>query len=365
VWCQFAFCKIDENLKQDAYQKLSKNNRLGGDLSYNFNVEIPLDTFLGKPNFSLYAGVKDVTHLDAIFSSDLFRFTFSGNKQFAGKTADISNTQVNYFKYKQVNIGLISYSKSKNKTKKEGIILSLIKGEQHQAISVPRGSIFTEQDGKQINLDLEYTYNSSDTSKRNAFDFNGLGISSKIFTQFIINEKSHINLEINDLGFIHWSSQSLVQSTDSSFQYKGIFINNIFNLNDSILSSLSKDSLINNITTSHQKKSYAIALPTSINLSYVKIINSNWKLEGAIYHQFLSNYFPYFYVNTFYYFNPSTALKLHLGYGGYGLFKTGLTFSKSLFNKINIIVGSNNVLAYITPKSAYSNSGFVGLKAYF
>ena len=93
--------KIDKTIKNDAYNNLSNNNRLGGDLEYHLNVAIPFDTLVGKTNVSLILGLSQKEHADSKFSSDLFRFTFDGNKQFAGKTIDIGNTDFNYFKYQQ------------------------------------------------------------------------------------------------------------------------------------------------------------------------------------------------------------------------------------------------------------------------
>ena len=91
--------KIEREDKDKAYEKLSGNNRLGGDINYYLNVEIPLDTIFGKSTISLVTGLEYVEHFDAQFSSDLFKFTFDGNKQFAGESIDIGKTNFNHFKY--------------------------------------------------------------------------------------------------------------------------------------------------------------------------------------------------------------------------------------------------------------------------
>ena len=60
-------------------------------------------------------------------------------------------------------------------------------------------------------------------------------------------------LGVEDLGFIYWNKNSLDIGSDSTFHYDGIWVDNIFDLNDSLLSNISKDSIINKISITNQK----------------------------------------------------------------------------------------------------------------
>jgi hypothetical protein len=357
--------RIEKEHKEESYKNLSGKNRLGGDLNYHFNVEIPFDTMFRKRNVSLVLGVENIEHIDVGFTSDLFKFTFDGNKQFAGEYIDIGGTHYNRYKYQKLNIGFINYKYFDNKLSKEGIILSLIKGEEHEAIIIPRGSIFTEQLGKEIDIDLNYYYNSSDTANKGMSAFNGYGVSSDLFTEIFLKNGDKIYLGLEDLGFIYWNNNSLDIRTDSSFHYEGIWIDNIFDLNDSLLSNISKDSIINSISTTNQKGNYSIALPTAVNITYSKIVNDKSKINFGVYHRILSNYMPLFYTNYYYYFNKKIVTKAHLSYGGYGKLNVGLAFAKSFNKYFDIFIGTNNVEAFIAPSSSYSSSGFIGIKSYF
>jgi len=362
---QFVFGgKIEQNLKDKMYKKLSSRNFAGGDLNYHLNVEIPIDTFFRKTNLSLIVGIENVDHIDASFTKDAFKFAFDGNKQFAGKTAEVGGTNFNSYTYQQINFGVISHKKKKGRVAREGFVVSLIKAQAHEAITVPRGSIFTEQLGKEFIVDINYEYNSSDTAKTGMMAFNGYGISTDLFTEFFLKNGDKIHLAANDLGFIVFNNHSIDQLADSTFHFEGVEINNIFDLNDSLLASISKDSIINSITTT-KKANYSIALPTAFNIGYTKYFNQRWKLEVGIYYKVLSNYFPLIYTNTYYYFNESLAVKGHLSYGGYGRVNTGLALAKSIQNYFNIFVGTNNIEAFISSGISHANSGFVGIKAYF
>ncbi len=357
--------KIEREHKDQAYKKLSDNNRLGGDLNYRLNVDIPLDSIFGKKNISFRVGLEILEHMDGEFSSDLFKFTFDGNKQFAGESIGIGGTNYNYYKYQQLNLGFINHKYFDEKLLKEGVVFSLIMAQEHRAITVSEGSIFTEELGREIDVDLNYLYNASDTANKGIGAFNGFGVSTDLFTEFFLKNGDKIYLGVEDLGFIYWNRNSLEVKTDSSFHFEGIVVDNIFDLNDSLLSNISQDSIINSISTSNEEGDYSIALPTAVNINYTKVLNEKWKINIGVYHKILSNYFPLISTNYYYYFNKKFVAKVHISYGGYGKLNTGLAFAKSVANYFDIFIGTNNIESFIVPNSSYSSSGFVGLKAYF
>ena len=132
-----------------------------------------------------------------------------------------------------------------------------------------------------------------------------------------------------------------------------------------MVSGLSQDSIIDNLSTKNEKGGYNIAMPASVNINYTKVINEKWKVNLGIYQKILSNYYPLISVNGYYYFNPKFVARAHVSYGGYGKLNTGLAISKSVKNYFDIFIGTNNIEAFIIPSSSYSTSGFLGLKAYF
>ena len=357
--------KIEREHKDKAYQNLSGSNRLGGDLNYRLNVEIPLDSIFGKKNISFQVGMEIVEHMDGEFSSDLFKFTFDGNKQFAGTRAKIGGTNYNYFKYQQLNLGFINHKFIDKKLAREGVVLSIIMAQEHKAITVSEGSIFTEELGKEIDVDLNYLYNSSDTANKGIGSYNGIGVSTDLFTEFFLKNGDKVYLGVEDLGFIHWNRNSMEVSADSTFHFEGVVVDNIFDLNDTLLSNISKDSIVNSISNNNETGSYSISLPTAININYTKILSEKWKINVGVYHKILSNYFPLISTNYYYYFNKKFVAKAHLSYGGYGKLNTGLAMAKSVSTYFDIFIGTNNLDAFVIPSSSYTSSGFIGLKGYF
>lgn len=355
---------IDRELKDDTYKNLGANNRLGGDLNYHLTAEIPLDTIFRKTKISLLVGIELNEHVDVTFDKNLFKLVFDGNKQFAGQTTDISQTNYNYYKYQRLNFGLVKYKDYDGKPAKEGVVISLIKGEEHQ-VANGNGTMTTEQYGRQIDLDLMYTYNSSDTANKGFKAFNGLGVSTDLFSEFYFKNGDKFRMAIEDLGFVHWNKNSLEIRTDSFYTYRGVVIDDIFNINDSLIDKLSKDSILDIISTNREKADYAIALPTAVHLTYSKQLSNKIIGSLGVYHKILSSYLPLIYANINYSINPTFVIKSQLSWGGYGKYNVGLYLAKSIKNSFQLFVGTNNLEGFVIPSKAYGNSGFVGLKKYF
>lgn len=357
--------EINRANKDNFYQNLGSRNTIGGDFNFTIQAEIPVDTFLGKTNFSFLIGIEHNEHFDGKFSSDLSKIIFDGNKMFAGKYAKLGATNFNYINYQQLNFGFINFKKSNGKTAKEGVVFSIIKAQEHQAIIIPEGTLFTEQFGKELAIDINYTYNSSDSTKKGLSAFNGVGISTDLFTQFNLKNDGKINLEVNDLGFIQWSKKSIQIEADTLLIYDGVEVDNVFDLNDSIISSFSQDSLLDYVSTKKNKGGYAIALPTFFNINYLHTFNKKWNATIGFKYRILANYFPLFYTNVQFLINPKFIVQGNLLYGGYGKFNGGLTIAKQIKNNIQVVVGTNHLGAYLLPAATYSNNGFLGLKVYF
>lgn len=358
--------KIDRNIKDNAYSKLStSNNRIGGDLTFTINATIPFDTLFKKTNLALTVGVSHSEHFDAVFTDDLFLLAFDGNKQFAGEEAILSGTNMNYFAYQKVYFGISAITKKHGVILSEGFNVGIIKAQEHIALTIPSGSLFTEKDGKFIDLNINYAFNQTDTTNNKLSAFNGYGISTQVYKDFALKNGDKFHVEINDIGFIRMSKKALEYTANKTFNYDGIEVNSIFEINDSITNTISQDSLLDNIYTSKKQGSYGIALPTTVNISYTKTFNQKWKAEIGVFNRLLTNYFPYIYTNTTYYFSPNFLSQLHLSFGGYGKLNIGLSTAVNINNRVQICIGTNNLNAYIVPKSTFANSSFIGIKALF
>lgn len=360
--------KIEREDKDRAYEKLSADpfyNRLGLDFGFNVSAEIPFDTLFGRTDFSLILGVDYLDHFDASFEDDLFRFVFDGNKQFAGDSIFLRRTNFNQYKLHYLNVGLVHYNKGKKKSRIGGV-LSFVHGQQMQMIQADNSSFKMDDLGRQVDLSLTYKYHSSDTSTNAMFPFSGIGVSSKVFATYYFDDKDIFEFTIENLGVVFWNNKTQYLATNNGeYSYDGLYVENIFDINDSVIDNLSKDSIVNAISDGNNKEQFNMFLPASVHVKYTKVLNQKWVVDFGAYHRIRANYFPYIFSNVYHYFNPSFSAKFQLAYGGYGRFNYGLAIAKSIKNSFHVYIGTYNLEGFLLPSNAYSNSGFIGLKKYF
>jgi hypothetical protein len=323
-----------------------------------------IDTILNKTGYSFVAGIQYNEHIDMQFSKDLFNLAFFGNKLFAGKTAEAGNFSFNQLRYQEFFVGYFKQTEKFGRILNEGFNISFVKGEKHAAIKVPEANIFTQQDGKEISLSMQYEYTSSDTAKKGITSFNGWGISSDYFTEIPIGDCDKMRFEFTDLGFIFWNNKSFTVSADTSFTFNGLKIDNILNWQDSVNTSISSDSLVNKFSNKVEYESYAISLPTSIHFYYLKNFNDKVMIKGGAMMRFFSNYKPLLYTKFEYFPSSSLCLNWRFAYGGYGKLTFGMGVDKIFLNKYVLSVGTQHLEAAVSKTTSGINA-YAGFKIYF
>src|ERR1700741_1953905 len=94
---------IDSTMKNNVSDRLSGYNRVGGHANLN------MVSFFGKDSsdISFIVGVKQQQIFNANFSSDFFKLGFYGNKRYQGETANLSNTNINYYSFQELKFGMV------------------------------------------------------------------------------------------------------------------------------------------------------------------------------------------------------------------------------------------------------------------
>lgn len=355
---------IDSTTKTLVSNKLKNSNRFGYDLFLQAWGIAKIDTLFNRTGYSFVAGLQYNEHIDMRFSKDLFNLVFFGNKPFAGKTADAGNFSFSQLRYQEFFVGYFKQTEKFGRILNEGFSISLVKGEKHTAIKAPEASIFTEQDGKEISLAMQYEYISSDTATKGIGSFNGWGISSDYFTEIPIGDCDKMRFEFTDLGFIFWNNKSFTTSTDTSFTFNGLKIDNILTWQDSVNTSISTDSLANRFSNNVEYGSYAISLPTSIHFYYLKNFNDKVMIKGGAMMRFFSNYKPLLYTKFEYFPSSSLCLNWRFAYGGYGKLTFGMGVDKIFLNKYVLSVGTQHLEAAVSKTTSGINA-YAGFKVYF
>lgn len=371
---------ISEEIKNEISQNLRQNNKVGADLNYGifFSRKIKRnssDSVLGssapalpiaeerKPRWEYFIQISDRAHLDGHFPKDLFDLTFYGNKKFAGDTAVLDNTEINFLRYQQIQTGIIRLSENKNRY---GFALSFLKGEENYYIKLNRARLFTEKNGEIIDADFNAEIYQSDTSKKGIEAFHGWGISSDLFGEYFFKIKEHNSLfrvEANDFGFIQWNEKSLVYKADTSINFEGIYISDIFQLNDSVLKAISPDTISQDLQSAQIMGNYLNFLPAILKFTWSMEANK-FLFSFGIAHRLNANYSPFTYFKTAYKFSSLFSASSRISYGGYGKVSFGMELDFALKNFI-LQIGSNNLEGLVFKKYSGGNSGFISLRKEF
>ncbi len=264
-----------------------------------------------------------------------------------------------------------------NSGKQYGFGISLLKGEEHLYINARKADLFTEITGDYVDLDMTLKINQSDTANKGLSAFNGWGLSTGLLYQLPYNLSTEnswmgfIRFEINDMGFIRWNYKSLKHSSDTTWRFEGIEIDDILTLEDSIL-QLTIDSSLNYYEPILNRGVYATFLPTTLHLSLFQQKNDKLFFTAGIISRIFANYTAYIYLKPGYILRLRSAQVLRnkfiftstFAYGGYGRLNLGLG-AQLIAGGFALSIGTNNLEGIIFPKLLGGNSAYLSVRKGF
>jgi len=350
---------IDSATKAHSQKRLKAVNRIGG----NYFAGATVFFALKNSKYHFVAGLKQVQLVNASFSADVFNLGFYGNKMFEGKTANISNTNINDFKYQEIKLGLIW--DNIDTTVKLGFSLSYLKGQSLLQVNTGAASIYTAPDASEIDFNMHgSSLIMSDTAKgkKGFTNFNGNGMSAEFFASMPYTSalgESKFFVSLNNLGFIKWNKNTVNYYADTTYKFKGVVVNNLFQLNDASVKNLAKDSLVKSLTK-NGKQVVSTNLPMSLFILHTIKFSKLFALNTGFRHFFNGNYKPYLYGEGQFCITKHFIATVHVGYGGYGRLSGGLNLEYK-FKTVFIRLGSNAIQGYVLPKQSLGQGLFFSL----
>jgi len=331
---------------------ISTNNLIGFDADFRLRYTFGLDSLFKnkRNNLHFVVGLADRNHLDANFTDNLFDVAFNGNTKYKGDTVSLGPFNSYGLKYQQLSLGLVYTTQEFQ----YGLVMSYLNGQSLNNLFLTKGKLITEIDGKSLEFDTEMDIYISDTANTGFLANNGTGVSGDFYIQYLSNDFSFL-VEVNDLGFINWNENSNRYTVDTTYNYVGFDLKNLFDLNGAEADAI-VDSTINSYLPELNKTSYNIPLPTIVNISLAKAFNKNVYMVTGIRSRMNSNYIPY------YYLRGGMKLKdinffLQGAYGGYSRFQLGVGVNY-ISNKFNIGIHSLNLEGLISPNKVGNQSIF-------
>ena len=336
---------INQELKDKWINASKVNNIINGEITneINYNIKfIKSDlTFL----------ISDKNHININLRQDMLKLILNGNSTYQEQLLEFDNSNLRATRYQQFKIGYNFYLR-KNKIK---FGASYLRGNHNISLLINKGTLYTDLNGQNIDLNYDIQAFSTDTSSYNIFNNNGHGMAIDFATKISVG-KSLINLYVKDLGFIKWNNNSINSFVDSSYNYSGIFIEDLYNFNDSLINF---EDNFNYAINQNQYKSYIAAdlgINFEKNFKHKKIkkiitgINAKWhplfdnnKLSFAKIKQGIieSNYKPQVYIITEIPRNNFDIIS-KIYYGGY-VEDINLDVALKIERKISLILGTQSI----------------------
>ena len=348
--------KINNDIKDLASRGIKDVNQLGGMSAVGLTYTYRSLEGLHKPIFSF--SYFDRTHLDMKFSNDLFYLVFYGNKRFAGETARLGNFSVNYFRYQQFCFGWKWLGDKHHGS--YGFAFSMLNGEKNLSINSSKANLFTAADGSYIDFLIDMKIQQTDNAHQKYFSQNGIGLSADLFYEmpFVFwNKLGLVRMDIKDLGFINWNSRSSNYDINSSLHFDGVSVNKLFALDSTVFSS-KMDSLIKQSTVYTQKK-YSSYIPGILDFHTKSFYGKRVLIEKGFIWRFNTVAKLYYYAKIHFLAGRKKSLDFAyvFGYGGYGLYNSGLEIRSDFKKNYSLHFISN----YLFPGILSSSSLGVGL----
>jgi hypothetical protein len=260
---------ITNDLKDKSKDRLNDMNSLGlfNEATADMLFYTKKDNQL-KPKFYYSFGLKTKSYTSIDFRDDFYSIYFYGNKQFAGESIEMKDMGFYSVNFHQIRLGIEKPFEKFGMKHKAWITLGFNIGQNYFRANINEGNFYIHPKGEELLLTLDMDLARTDTSELKLLNFTGYGASVNLVYDLEINERNHVQLIANDLGFIAWNKESFKFNRDSTYSYTGWQVENIFDTENEIFERFSTDTLTNEYALDDKKKSFIATTPLDFQFSY-------------------------------------------------------------------------------------------------
>lgn len=309
------------------------------------------DTLFGKPRLRsmLHAGHRNLTGIS--FTKELFDLTFFGNKPFENQEVDIAPTMAEQQAFQKFGWGVMDDSTL------SWIAISFVKGQRLQYVDIEKAAIFTANDGRYIDAQLQGEYVLSDTANNTFGAFNGAGAAVDLELNRGVNwiDDGWISLSIQDLGVVSWNNNTQKLTSDSLYRYEGIEVSNVLDLDGVVIGD---NAIQDTLGLRFKKESDVRPLPGFIRLAISGRLNTNITAELSASYRYIAGFTPLVALHGYYSLSTRTRTGLLLSYGGFNEFRAGVAFESIVANKVYLKAVAANLPGPVSDQAKGAEFGF-------
>lgn len=311
-------------------------------------------------NFALAFSVVDKFAFDFNYTRNFLSLLWKGNKQFAGQNVDLGPLSMNA-QYTREFVGTAAFNIIGNMEKgvRLGVRAKYIQGLGALSMPTSQLTLYTEPDGRYIDVGFNYHLNLSGLDVFDPLKFNGTGYGADVGATFIFSPKFSLDASLLDVGAVKYTQNLKSYAKMGTYSYEGMFIKNFFG-NPEIQSD-TLAAIFEPVET--EGNHFSVALPTRLLLQGELKLEKKDEESLQTPHAFFITYIqgfnqkpggtkrPYLGVAYNYDLHEWVDVGVSAAYGGYNKYAFGAFFSLNLFHTLKMGIGSDNLTPLIIKKS--------------
>lgn len=307
---------VSNEVRNNSLNRMGDVNR-GGYLLQGRATYAWGDSLFGQPRWMPRISLAYTSAMGMRFAKDAYSIAFFGNAPFEETTAHLAPGELFATTFQSLSFGI------EDRATASFIELSLVSGQNFNAARVSNADLYTAEDGRYLDLDLDGSFHRSDTAT-SSYTL-GLGAAINITwcrPLHVLGASGKLSIGITDLGFIRWNASSLSISKDSSIRYDGIEVQDILDLDNLVINQAS---LQDSLGLGYGKGSYNTLLPFEAKgrlmlgkLRRAAHLPGMFAYEISVGQRYLPGYLPHVEVRRNFVFSGCFAGQAGVAYGGFG-----------------------------------------------
>lgn len=309
--------QIEDDLKDHVQGEVDGKYRFGGDISGGVRFFDFSDSLFGSSRCGLFVEVSTNYHARAFFADDFYDVAMYGNRSYAGDTASFDELSAHYLSWQQAGVGLF------DKKTLSFVSLSIVNGQALSAFFASNAGLYTSLEGDFMTLELVGERQESDTATVGFGSSNGVGSALNARWNLPLKkDKGFVSVNLKNVGFINWNEQTLNYEADTTLQYSGVSIEEVFSDENEVKFPIAQDSVYQEV----EKRRKTTFLPATISVAMNhKLGESGFYTVGTALVASQYNY-PLVHAGYSHYISERMLLGFNGAYGGFGNFRMGAQF---------------------------------------
>lgn len=356
---------IDNDMKDRSLKRMGAQNRLGVDLGIELGFFHKPDSGFGK-NWSYGITVGQKIFFGGEFSKDAYKLGLYGNAPFAGSTLDFSGLNSRYLNYQFITVGFVKEFEGTKWQKALGFGISGINANQFFDVYVPTGSLYTEVNGHEVNLNGTYRLRQNDPSKNNFFHPNGFGLAGTIEFRMTDGIRHTLGIRAANIGFLRFNNFSSSRGMENiALSFNGLQVNNVFDLNAHFFNN-AIDSLSSILVGAEKKGARFLPMPADFELSYTyAAIPQKLFVSATADYKYFPGYFPRFSARVMGVPDEMVSIAGTLSYGGWGGINGGVDLGFHFPQGWHVTLGTRSIQGVVAERTTSGLSAQFGITKRF